>query len=188
MNFLCDHGLRRVGTQAGRRHVQQHRQVHVFGAGCDGVAEADVHRDRDARAGQRRGGAQARSAVFEFFADCIDPQVLQVEVDPVVGFDRHDLSEGGEQGVFAGIPETQQIHIARGAVGFVEPGDQQHRAFQHEALTVWRQAQAVQQALQRIAGQQQVHRLASRMRQVQQALAHGGADVALVVRHRWSVP
>jgi hypothetical protein len=66
---------------------------------------------------------QARSAVVEFFANSLDPQVLQVEVDAVVGVDRHDVAEGGEQGVFAGVPEPQQIHVARGAVGFVEPGD-----------------------------------------------------------------
>ena len=59
---------------------------------------------------------------------------------------------------------------------------------QRESLAVRRQAQTMQQALQRVAREQQFHGLAARMRQIQQALAHGGADVARAIRHRWSAP
>ena len=46
----------------------------------------------------------------------------------------------------------------------------------------------MQKALQRVAREQQFHGLAARIRKVQQALAHGGADVARAIRHRWSAP
>ena len=57
----------------------------------------------------------------------------------LLAYHTHVLAQiGGELVifVFGGVPKTQQIHVARGAVGFVEPGDQQHRTFQHEAFAV----------------------------------------------------
>ena len=65
---------------------------------------------------------------------------------------------------------------------------EQHRTVQHKPLSVQRHAQTMQQALQRVAREQQFHRLAARMCQVQQALAHGVADVSRAIRRRWSVP
>ena len=55
---------------------------------------------------------------------------------------------------------------------FIEPSGQQHRALQDEPLAVRRDAQPIQQALQRIAREQQFHGLPARMREVEQALAH----------------
>ena len=129
-----------------------------------------------------------RSAVLDFFAYGLDPQALQVEAHSVVSLDRHDFAERREQRILRRVPETKQVHVARRPVWLIEPSGEQHRTLQHEALAVWGETQPVQQALQRIAREQQLHRLAARMRQVQQALAYRGADVARAIRHRWSVP
>ena len=39
----------------------------------DRISEADVHGDRNARTGECRCGAKARSAVLDLFADSLDP-------------------------------------------------------------------------------------------------------------------
>lgn len=51
--------IRMVMATAEMMLVGWYLQPSGLGAGRDGIAEADVHRDRDARAGQCRGGAQA---------------------------------------------------------------------------------------------------------------------------------
>ena len=97
----------------------------------------------------------------------------------------NDFAERVQQRICRGVAEAEQVHIPSRAVRFIEPGGQQHRALEHEALTVRREAQPMQQAFQRVPGEQQFHGLAACMRQVQQALTHGRADVAGAIRHRW---
>jgi hypothetical protein len=63
-------------------------------------------------------------------------------------------------------------------VRLVEPGGEQHRALQHKPLAVRGKAEAMQQTFECIAREQQLHRLAARLREVEQAMAYGRADVA----------
>lgn len=145
MKLLGDDSLGWIGAQVRRRHVDQHRKIDVLDTRLDGIAEADIHRDRNTRTGQRSRGAKSRSAVLDLFADCFDPQALQVEAHPVVNLDRHDFAERTEKRTLRRVPETKQVHVARRAVWFVEPGGQQHRTLQHEPLAVRGEAQPMQQ-------------------------------------------
>jgi hypothetical protein len=58
MELRSDDRLGRIGAQARRRYVEQHRKVDVLDARLDGIAEADVDGDRNARTGERLLGVE----------------------------------------------------------------------------------------------------------------------------------
>jgi hypothetical protein len=82
-------------------------------AWLDGVAEADVHGDWNARTGQCGSRAQPRPTVPELFSDGLDPKAVQIEAHTVVDLDRHHLAERLEQGIVRRVAEAQEVHVAR---------------------------------------------------------------------------
>jgi hypothetical protein len=73
---------------------------------------------------------------------------------------------------------AEQIQIARRPVGRAAPDLKKHRAFEHEAVMVGRPAQPVEPAFQTVARQHVLKLVPARLRQVEQAIAHRGRQIA----------
>jgi hypothetical protein len=73
--------------------------------------------------------------------------------------------------------KPRQVGVACGAVGLVVPERKQQCALEQEAICVWGDGNAAQQAPQREAVQQQAVAVAALLRQVQEAGEHGRAVV-----------
>ncbi len=74
--------------------------------------------------------------------------------------------------------KTQEIRVTRRAMGNVEPQVEQQRPFQQELIGVWGDAEPVQQALERVAGQDEIEVLPGLPSAVEQAGAHGSRQVS----------
>lgn len=79
-----------------------------------------------------------------------------------------------------GRAKAQEIRVARRTMRDIEPQVEQQRAFQQELVGVRRDAEPVQQTLERIAGQDQIEVLLGVACAIEQSGAHRGGYVALV--------
>jgi hypothetical protein len=76
------------------------------------------------------------------------------------------------------IRHIQKVEVARGAVWILEPGRDQHSAFEHEGFAMSGDAQSIKQPFQREPGQNEIEYLPAFLRYVEKACANGSADVS----------
>lgn len=76
-------------------------------------------------------------------------------------------------------PETQQVHVPRGAVGHVVPEGKQHRPLEQELIAVLRDPDPIQQALPAEAVQHRIEGLLLLPGPVQQSLPDRRGQVGL---------
>jgi hypothetical protein len=130
--------------------------------------------------GVQRG---ARAGVLVLRADRFDASALAVEAHRI----RRDHGGGDRAQVLAdrlerAVATAQQIEIARRPIGPVRPEPQEHRPFEHEALAAVRGAEAVEETLEAVAGEQGLVVVAGLLRAVEQARGDGGGEIGLA-RH-----
>ena len=93
--------------------------------------------------------------------------------------DLQNVSKGGDQSRCGGVAHSQKVEIACRAIRRRRPEAEQHGAFQDEFFAVRREAQAIEQALDGIAGQNELNIFSRRASALRQPIAHGGAHVLL---------
>ncbi len=93
---------------------------------------------------------------------------------------RAQLREGLDQVGHFREAEAEQVHVARRALRHIEPQVEQQCALEKKMLCMPRNAQAVQQPLQRIAGEHQREVPLFGASLVEQLGAHRGSNIASV--------
>jgi hypothetical protein len=133
---------------------------------------------RQARAGKLSDEVDAHPCIFILSPGGCRPQRLGPEDDAVVvDWDRQDLLEDCRELVGRVLAEAEEIEIAGGAVGCSGPQAEQHRALEDKPLTVRRDAQAIEQPFDDIAGHQQLRVLSALAGSRGQAVAHRDPDI-----------
>ncbi len=139
-----------------RHAVEDDWVLHVVRAGRHGVAETDVDLHRAARAIEQADHRHTDARVVGLLADFGGLHAVGLKHDAVIAGDLTDSAEQVFQMWDLGGAEAQQVGIVRRAMRYVEPDVEQQRTFEQELTLLLRNAQAVKDALQRVAGQQQV--------------------------------
>lgn len=105
---------------------------------------------------------------------------LAVEADGVRRDRRaDDRAEVGADSLELAVAAAQQVQVARRTVGLIGPKPQQHRAFEHEAITALRCAEAVQEALEAIAREKVLVAFAGRPCAIEQSRSNRSAEVCV---------
>ena len=121
-----------------RRCVEQGGIVDLDSRGRNGVAKTNVDLDRYARAGDRCRRADAYAIIIHLLADRRRRQRRDVKRHAVVGNRlRTNGPEGFGNGLGVVVAVAKQIQIASGPERVGDPGDEEHRAFEDEAVAMW---------------------------------------------------
>lgn len=134
-----------------------------------------------------KAGLEAKSTISEVFAVGGHLKGIAIELDTIMERHRADVTEQPEHFVGIGAPEPEEVDIARRTHRILKPGGHEHCALEHETVAVAGLCQAVEEPFERVAGQQQVKRLARLPRHVEQARAHRRAHVANLLGHYWAM-
>ena len=131
---------------------EQRRKLQFLRCRRDGVAEADINLDRDSGLAQERLCLHANAAVLLRIADRGGIQVIGIKSQSVVHrFRLADGQEGGPNGRCARIAVAEEVQ--RGPKRIAQPCREEHRAFQDELVAIRRDAEPMEQSLDRIAPQ-----------------------------------
>ena len=108
-------------------------------------------------------------------ADLLGADRVGLKADAIVGVDRSgtQLMEDDLQGRQLRRAKPEQVGIPRRAMGDVEPQVEEQGALEQEALGMPGAAQAIEEPLQGVTGQDQVEVLPLGLRLVEQASADG---------------
>lgn len=97
--------------------IEQRRIIKQFGAGFQSVSEANVNRNRHARAAGISGGPQAKATIVDRLSDAIDTQGISLEQDAVIDLYRYDLGERGPRRAGSGLPNPSKSRSRVGRRG-----------------------------------------------------------------------
>jgi hypothetical protein len=118
----------------------------------------------------------------------VDPDTSRIEDHTVVGI-RHGadrLHRPANRRVVCGT-ETEEVDVAGGPKLLPGPDQEERCAFEGEAIYLARKSQAKEEALDGVALEHEVEIHSLLARPVQEALPHGGGDVADLLRRRHAV-
>lgn len=175
MELLGDGGLRSVRAQVRSGKVQEGRVVDPFGRRRERVADADVDMDMEPGGAQLSAQRHPLTAVLVLLADGAHRHAVGEEPD-AVGFDRlvADRGEHAPQGLGGEVAEPEEVEVARGSGGFIQPHFEQQRALQHEPVGVRGSGDAAEEAFHPEPGQERVGVDPLRLALVEQSPADRG--------------
>lgn len=154
----------------------------MLGVG-EGIAEAHIDGDRDARTIKHGDSLEPDAAVDVVFANGRSRQLLNIEHQTIVAVDGHDVGEDFAQAVLVQFAKAEEVCIARGAMIIAGPDGHQHAALEHELIAVPRLYEAVDQPLQPIVDQNKAKVPLLFEREIAQPLPHGRGQIGDVLSH-----
>jgi len=89
--------------------------------------------------------------------------------------------EGRGQRLDVPFAEAEKVEVARGAIRFTGPEDEEQGAFQDEAVPMTRRPEAIEKPFQGVADEDEIDVLAALAGAVGEALANGRREVARLV-------
>jgi hypothetical protein len=107
----------------------------VLGLG-EGVAEAHIDGDRDARTIEHSDSLEPDAAVDVVFANGRSRQLLNIEHQTIFAVDGHDVGEDFAQAFFVQFAKAEEVCIARGAMIIAGPDCHEHAALEHELIAM----------------------------------------------------
>jgi hypothetical protein len=168
IELLSDDRFARIGQQARRGEVEQHREIGLHRWRRDSVAEPDV--DLQPHTSCRDPGEHfyAHAAVFLIFADRTDQRADVKHHAVITDIELDHLGEDAAHPALARITDAEQVDVTRRAMRMPCPQREQRCALEDEAPLMSGPRQPIQQTLIRVAREQELEVVAAFASEVKQ--------------------
>lgn len=181
MKLLGDHCFAHVGTKARCWTAEENGIVNFFQPRFSGVTKANINRDPHRRAANVGVGAESQAAILQLFAHTVHNETLAIEYDAIVALDCANLGEDSKNAIGVGVAVSHQVQIARGPERHVEPRRHKHSAFENEAVAKAASAETIEEALDRVARQNEIERLLAFPGEGKKTCAHRAPMLMIVL-------
>jgi hypothetical protein len=131
-----------------RWKVEEWRGLDLDGVRCDGIPKTDIDLQSHLRRDHESEKENPHAAVVLVFADGAHIERVRLKLHAIVSdVHREHLGENRSQVGLAGVPKPQQVDVPRRAMGLPHPDREERRALQHEARSMRRRREPIQQPL-----------------------------------------
>jgi len=182
--FFRNDGLRRIGENRRMRKIQKDGIIVRLGRRPNEISGADIDLEPQSRASAASGQNHAKSSIFIFGSNFIDPERGGIEDDTIrFDFGGADHLNIGSDVILRSAASPQKIQIARRPAGPIRPQTEQHSALENQSLSPLGLSEAVEKPFITKNREKPLKLFAGLSRSVEKKRQHGSGQIQLLLFH-----